>query len=183
MWVGTFWMSELLCYDTPCRCSDSFTLIKTKHSNFKTAKKWTTPGCLWNFTLSESLSIEFNSRHFIFHVKLWGMHQCKFFFLPVDQITHLDCLPVCSGRGWCTHPSVWSQRGTRSTPGPSARGATAGRANATPDSKWHAADLSYGTPAAVRPGSGGLSHSYWADPGSWGPSPAPPWPPSSFSVS
>lgn len=101
----------------------------------------------------------------------------------LDCNSHLDCPLVCSDRGWCTRPSVWNRRGTRSTPGPSAHGGTAGPASATPDSKWHVADLSCGTPAAVRPENGGLSHSYWADPGSWVPAPDPPWLPFSFSVS
>jgi len=57
--------------------------------------------------------------------------------------------------------------GTRSIPVPSAHGGTAGQANATPDSKWHVVDLSCGTPVAVHPVSEELSHSYWADQGSW----------------
>lgn len=97
-------------------------------------------------------------------------------------LTHQGFLRAYSGRGWCTPPSAWSRRETRSTPGVSVHGGSAGRASATRGSRWHEAAPSGGRPAACRPGSGGWWRSYWAGPGSSRPFPVPPWHPSFSSV-
>lgn len=87
-----------------------------------------------------------------------------------------------SGRDWCTPPSAWSRKETRSIPVVSVRGGSAGRASATLGSKWREAVPCGGKPAACRPGSGGWWRSCWAAPGSSRPFPVPPWPPSFSSV-
>lgn len=94
----------------------------------------------------------------------------SFFFFFTQQIqtlfsnyVYLESPHVCSGTGWHRCPSAWSRRGTRSTPGLSARGGTAGQASATPCSRWHGEDPSCGTLAVSRPANEESSHTCLKD--------------------
>ena len=97
-------------------------------------------------------------------------------------LTHQGFLLAYSGRGWCTPPSAWSRRETRSIPMVSVHGGSEGRASATRGSRWREAAPSGGRPAVCRPGSGEWWRSCWAGRGSSRPFPVPPWHPSFSSV-
>lgn len=85
--------------------------------------------------------------------------------MPLRERTHSrGFLLAYSGRGWCTPPSAWSRRETRSIPTASVRGGSEGRASATRGSRWREAAPSGGRPAVCRPGSGEWWRSYWAGP-------------------